>query len=235
MSSLQKHILLMLALSVAAFSHVTAQSRFWQEMNKGKKNFERGNYAKAIQHYENAVDLDSVNMRAHYSLGSAALYCDSINLALREFEKVAKGSNDNQLKSYAHHNSGVVYQTQAGFDERQDVKQEHLKMAIAQYRQSLRYNPQSDPTRYNLALCMKQLKDLEKQRPQEQPKPQEQKKEEKPQQSQKNPKQNPPDNQPPPPQQQDRQMLEYARRKEEQTRQRMQSSKAYAQPKSKNW
>lgn len=216
----------------------SAQSRFWQEMHKGQLNIERGRARQAMYHYERALAIDSTNMLAHYNFADAAMAMDSINLAMEEFGKVASTSKDRRLRYLSYHNRGVLLQAQAMQDQRQDLRNEHLRMAIDEYKRSLRLNPKSDPTRYNLALCLKLLKDGGGSTNPPKPDPQE-KKQDKPQ-----PKNQEADNQPKnpeqPPKQQpptrpQNQMMEYARRREQQTNKKVQGVK-YARPsKMKNW
>lgn len=182
-------------------------------------------------HYDRALQLDSTNMTAHFNLADAALACDSVDRALSEFAIVANRSQDTRLRHLAHHNMGVIYQAMAGLRPAEHVRQEYLKKAIEQYKQSLRLNPKSDPTRYNLALCLKQLKD-QNNKNEKQPTP--------PQKTEKDKKQPPeskPENQPqkpPKPEPQKNQMLEYAKRKEQNTRRKI--NQRYVQPpKTKNW
>lgn len=207
-----------------------SQSLFWQEMHKGRMNFQRGRAGQAMVHYDRALRLDSTNMTAHFNLADAALACDSVDRALSEYELVAKRSQDTHLRALSHHNMGVIYQAMAGLRSKEHVRQEYLKKAIAQYKQSLRLDPKSDPTRYNLALCMKQLKDENSNNNNQPTPPKSEKDKEQPPQSK-------PENQPqkpPQPSPQRSQMLEYAKRKEQNTRRKI--NRRYMQPpKTKNW
>ena len=57
----------------------------------------------------------------------------------------------------AFHNRGYIRQKMALADR--ERQQQLLRDAIEQYKQALRLNPRDNDTRYNLALCQKQLKD----------------------------------------------------------------------------
>ena len=100
------------------------------------------------------------------------------------FEQVTRFSSSAGLKARAYHNRGVIRQKSAAADP--EKKQQLLRDAIEQYKQSLRLNPHDENTRYNLALCQKQLKNDKNQnqpkpQPKPQPQPQSQKQNEKPQ------------------------------------------------------
>ncbi len=64
-----------------------------------------------------------------------------------QFENAGKTETSKLRKSKSYHNIGVICQSHQMFAE-----------AIDAYKESLRYNPGDDETRYNLALCQKQLK-----------------------------------------------------------------------------
>lgn len=232
---------LIVILGAISVHPAASQSRFWQEMHKGQLNFDRGRMRQAMRHYENALAIDSTNMLAHYNFADAAMALDSINLAMEEFGKVAGTSKDRRLRYLSYHNRGVLLQAQAMQDQRQDLRNEHLRMAIDEYKRSLRLNPKSDPARYNLALCLKLLKDGGGSPDRPQPKPQEKnqdKSESKPQpknQNDNNPPKDPRQPKQQPPARPHDQMMEYARRREQQTNKKVQGVK-YARPsKMKNW
>ena len=56
----------------------------------------------------------------------------------------------------AWHNRGYICQTAALHDAQK--QQQLLRQAIEHYKQALRLNPNDNDTRYNLALCQRQLK-----------------------------------------------------------------------------
>ena len=204
----------------------SAQNAFWQEMHKGEYNYKRGKNDRALFHYMRALRLDSTNMMACYNMGDAALACDSADLALKAFSKVASRSRDAHLRTLAFHNKGVIYQAMAMASKEQGQRNQLLYQAIDEYKRSLRLNPKSDPTRYNLAFCLKLLRDGGQDPKQPQPQQQEEKKEqEQEKQQDEKEKQQPPQPQKQPPQQPPRsqnQMMEYARRKEQETKKKMQ-------------
>ena len=219
----------------------SAQNAFWQEMHKGEYNYKRGKNDRALFHYMRALRLDSTNMMAYYNMGDAALACDSADLALKAFSKVASRSRDAHLRTLAFHNKGVIYQAMAMASKEQGQRNQLLYQAIDEYKRSLRLNPKSDPTRYNLALCLKLLRDSGEnpKQPQQQPQQQEDKKEQEQEKQQKEQeKQQPPQPQQQPPKQPPRsqnQMMEYARRKEQETKKKMQGVQQALPSRRKNW
>ncbi|MGN1241122.1 MAG: aerotolerance regulator BatC, partial [Alloprevotella sp.] len=61
---------------------------------------------------------------------------------------------------------GYIYQKQA--DTNAKEKQQLLRKAIEEYKNALRLRPNDDGTRYNLALCQKQLRDEQNKQDQQQ-------------------------------------------------------------------
>ena len=119
----------------------SAQNAFWQEMHKGEYNYKRGKNDRALFHYMRALRLDSTNMMAYYNMGDAALACDSADLALKAFSKVASSSRDAHLRTLAFHNKGVIYQAMAMASKEQGQRNQLLYQAIDEYKRSLRLNP----------------------------------------------------------------------------------------------
>lgn len=191
----------------------------WQEMNKGKSNFDRTALEKSVKYFERAVAMDSSDAKANYNLANAYLAIDSISLAQQYFNKSLVSTKDNSLNAKAYHNLGVIEQALASASKDKPAAQQNcLRKAIDNYKSSLRLNPQSEETRYNLALCLKQLKETKQEQQNDSSQQQQEKKEQKqiPQQKQND------------------QLMEYAKRKEKETREKMRAT--YVSPsKEKNW
>ena len=168
----------------------TAQTAEWQLMHRGNAAFRAHNYEAAATLYREALHHNPHNARALFNLGDTYLAkgdaraADSLYLEASRLEKNA------QVKSMAFHNRGYIRQKMALADR--ERQQQLLRDAIEQYKQALRLNPRDNDTRYNLALCQKQLKDSQqsqqqkkkkdKQQPQQQQKQQQQQQQEQTQQ-----------------------------------------------------
>lgn len=217
--------ILMLFISCLAFQGCSqdnddAKHEFWQEMNKGKANFDRAEFEKSVKHFERALALDSSDAKANYNLADAYLTVDSISLAQRHFEKSLAATKDKSLNAKSNHNLGVIEQALASASKDKPAAQQScLRKAIDYYKESLRLNPQSEETRYNLALCLKQLKETTQEQKNDSSQQQQQKRKEQKQTSQ---------------QKQNNQLMEYAKRKETETREKMRAT--YVSPsREKNW
>jgi Ca-activated chloride channel family protein len=73
------------------------------------------------------------------------------SLALIQFETAGKMETSKMRKAKVYHNIGVICQGHQMFSE-----------AVEAYKESLRNNPKDDETRYNLALCQRQMKNQKK-------------------------------------------------------------------------
>ena len=98
----------------------------------------------------------------------------------KRYETAAEHYNNAPIRSQANHNRGFIYQREALSEKNAERKRQLLQQAIACYKQALRDSPAQQPSRYNLALCQKQLKDLNDNQPQQQPQEEPQKQQQQP-------------------------------------------------------
>lgn len=158
----------------------TAQTAEWQLMHRGNAAFRAHNYDAAATLYREALHHNPHSARALFNLGDTYLAkgdaraADSLYLEASRLEKNA------QVKSMAFHNRGYIRQKMALSDRQR--QQQLLRDAIEQYKQALRLNPRDNDTRYNLALCQKQLKDSQQSQQQKKQDKQQQKQQEQTQQ-----------------------------------------------------
>ena len=152
-------------------------------MHRGNAAFRAHNYDAAATLYREALHHNPHSARALFNLGDTYLAkgdaraADSLYLEASRLEKNA------QVKSMAFHNRGYIRQKMALSDR--ERQQQLLRDAIEQYKQALRLNPRDNDTRYNLALCQKQLKDSQQsQQQKKQDKQQQQKQQQQKQQQQ---------------------------------------------------
>ena len=141
-------------------------------MHRGNAAFRAHNYDAAATLYREALHHNPHSARALFNLGDTYLAkgdaraADSLYLEASRLEKNA------QVKSMAFHNRGYIRQKMALADR--ERQQQLLRDAIEQYKQALRLNPRDNDTRYNLALCQKQLKDSQQSQQQKEKKDEQQ-------------------------------------------------------------
>ena len=112
----------------------------------GNRFYRDSTYAKAQVDYQKAIEKDASNPTAHYNLGNAFLAQGQPQEAMKNYESAIRLEKDKLRQSQSYHNAGVIFQSQ-----------KQLQQAIECYKDALRRNPKDDETRYNLALCQRQL------------------------------------------------------------------------------
>ena len=143
------------------YSLVTVgQTPEWKAVHKGNRAFEKKDYTSADLHYMNALKLGSAASTTLFNLGNVQLGMGNGQAALDYYEKAKHAAPvDTMLLSMMSHNQGYVYHASAMAQTDESQRQKSLHEAITHYKQALRLNPADDNTRYNLALCLKLLKD----------------------------------------------------------------------------
>lgn len=207
---------------------LSAQTNEWKLMHRGNSAFTSGNYDRAEKFYMDAVKKNPQNIRALFNLADTYLAKGDAHNADSLFAEVGKREANDQIRSMAFHNRGFIRQYMALSDE--ENQQQLLRDAIEQYKEALRLNPSDDDTRYNLALCQKQLKDSEQNPNQQQQQQQEQSQQDPSQQpaapEQEDSKQDP---------QQTEQYLNLSRQAEKRTLQKLKQSQPRQKKLDKNW
>ncbi len=142
-----------------------AQDEQWRLVHQGNRAFKEQEYRTAESYYNKALRLDTTNMRARFNLGNVYMTreCETANgnpdsAAVACYKTVCESEESSRFKALAYHNTGVVYQRQALELGERDPQQTALRAAIEAYKEALRNDPDSHSSRYNLALCQKQLK-----------------------------------------------------------------------------
>lgn len=127
-----------------------------QLIRHGNRLFREQKFEEAEATYRKAAAANPKNPEALYNLGCALMAQQKDSMAVQCFENGAKLQPDRERRAQAFHNMGVICQQKKMFSE-----------AVEAYKEALRNNPKDDETRYNLALCLKQLKNQPKQQNQQ--------------------------------------------------------------------
>ena len=228
------NLLTIFVLFILTGSTAFAQTESWTEMNRGQKHFNKGEWEAAEKCFDKALQLDSTNARARYNLGDTYLAQGDAENALKSYQRVAKEAkeNDKMLTSKSLHNMGVINQSAAGASKEPEMKQRMLQNAINNYKEALRLNPNADDSRYNMVLCMKQLQEQQQNQQQDQEKDDKSKNESEQKEQKPKPKDKDQDKQKENPQTQ--QLLNYARQKEQQAKEKM-KVQPVQRTRGKNW
>lgn len=228
-------ILVPLCFSLYA-SPAKAQTKIYRYTHIGNQNFHSNNPDKAAQYYLKVLKKDASNSRAMFNLANVYLTKGDIKAADSLYNRVAQADLNKQVRAMAWHNRGYISQSAAS--KSRDQQQQLLLNAIEQYKQSLRLNPHDERTRYNLALCQKQLKDNPQQNKQQnkqqnQKKQQEQNKQQNNNQKQPQQEQNQQNKQQE--QQQTQQYINLAKQAEKRALEKLKQHQPRQRAKGKNW
>lgn len=147
--------LIMLCLGAIA-TPMSAQTATYRLMHQGNALFRAGQYDRAEKYYLLVLKSQPHNSRAHFNLADTYLAKGNPGAADSLYNIVTQSEKNKQVRSMAWHNRGYICQTAALHDAQK--QQQLLRQAIEHYKQALRLNPNDNDTRYNLALCQRQLK-----------------------------------------------------------------------------
>lgn len=231
-----KHVCVCLMLFFFA-NPLEAQDVVYRYTHMGNKSFRAENVDKAEQYYLKVTKKNSNNTRALFNLADVYLAKGNVKVADSLFNHVAQQDGSRQVRAMAWHNRGYISQTAAL--KSRDQQQHLLQAAIEHYKQSLRYNPLDNRTRYNLALCQKQLKSMppqpnNKQQPKSNNKQQEKKQQDNKQQEN-NKQQNKQQNNQQQERQQTEQYINLAKQAEQRALQKLKQRQPAKRSLEKNW
>lgn len=209
-----------------------AQTRDYRLVHRGNQHFKAQRYDRAAASYLNALRRNPSNSRALFNLADTYLTRGNNHAADSLFARVVQLERSANVRAMAWHNRGYIAQSLALNNPEQ--RQQLLRQAIEHYKQALRLNPRDNDTRYNLALCQKQLKDShnqQKPQPKQQPKPQQQPKGGQQNKQQQQPQPQPRDND----RQQTEQYINLARQAERRALERLKNQQPRQKSLEKNW
>ena len=103
-----------------------------------------GNYRGALELYKLALEkYPDQTWPIKYNMAQCYRALDSSNLAIRNYQH-ARSKLDAELNSLAHNNEGVLH-----------TKGETRKLALEQFKEALKANPENEEARYNYELYVK--------------------------------------------------------------------------------
>ena len=137
------------------------------DLDEGNQAYQNKDYVKAEAGYRNALLKLPKSDIAGFNLGNSLYKQEKPEDAANQFEKAAQQAQTKEDKAKAFHNLGNC-----------QMQSKKVKEAAESYKKALRFNPNDDDTRYNLAVAQKILKEQENQQQQNQDQNQDQKNEE---------------------------------------------------------
>ena len=139
---------LMLVLATTA----TAQKEERNFIRRGNRQYADSAFVNADVSYRKAIEANPSSAIAMYNLGNTLTQQNKLEDAMKMYVDASKLETDKERLGQIYHNMGVILHSQ----------KEYAK-AIEAYKQSLRNEPHSNETKYNLALAQKMLKDQQQQ------------------------------------------------------------------------
>lgn len=161
--------------------------------NEGNKEYQAGDFNKAEERYENALEMNEDFIEAAYNLGNS--YQRQADNLAKQLESAATEEEKEQIKESFKVLNTKAADTYAKALENADDKSEksrlsynrgnallragELENSIDSYKEALRNNPADEDARYNLAYAKQMLKKQQEQQKKNQENKEEEKKEEK--------------------------------------------------------
>lgn len=141
------HALMFLLVPQMMFAQVKVQDK---NIANGNTLYEKQQFEKAAAEYQKSIEDKKSKTKepARFNLGNALFRGKNSEQAIKQFEFVGAKAKDKKMSAFAYHNAGNVMA--------QDQK---WQQAIEYYKVSLKKNPNSPETKYNLAYAKKKLQE----------------------------------------------------------------------------
>jgi Ca-activated chloride channel family protein len=120
-------------------------------IKQGNEAYEKKEYDKAIQDYQQASEKSPTNSTAQYNLGNAFYKSKKTDEAVQAYDNAVANADNKLDKSNSFYNKGVVLQNN-----------KKLPDCIDAYKNALKLNPQNEDARQNLQKALKQQKEEQK-------------------------------------------------------------------------
>lgn len=136
----------LLVLLIPQFASAQTQDK---NIYNGNQLYKQNQYEKAIAEYTKTLETKSSKSKepARFNMGNAYYNANKSDEALKQYELVGAKSKDKKVSAAAYHNAGNV-----------KARDKKWQEAINFYKASLKRNPSSQATKYNLAYAQKKLK-----------------------------------------------------------------------------
>ena len=119
-------------------------------LRSGNELYDEGEFEKAGEHYQKAIDANEESFKAYFNLGDALYEQKKDSLAIDHFKQAVTRAVNKNDRADAQYNLGNIA-----------LRQKKWQEAIDYYKQSLMNHAGNHKAQYNLSLAMKRLK-LEK-------------------------------------------------------------------------
>ncbi len=149
--------ILWIFVSLIALLHLKANAQNERKfIRSGNELFENEEYESSEVKYRKALSKKTESFEAAFNLGDALYKQKKYDEALKQFQNLALQEKDPERLGHLFHNMGNTLLESKKIDE-----------SIEAYKQSLRYNPNSKETKYNLEYARQMKKQQEQQQKQQ--------------------------------------------------------------------
>jgi Ca-activated chloride channel family protein len=143
-------IYLYILLLLTAYTCFAQKERY--ELREGNNLYFNGKYGASEKYYADALKKKNDYYKANFNLGDAYYKQGKMTDAIGQFDAFIKNTNNKDTLAKAFHNMGNSY-----------LKTKSYEDAIKAYKNSLKFNPKDEDTRYNLAYARKKMEEQKKQ------------------------------------------------------------------------
>lgn len=140
----------LLLISVSPFIAKAQKEKY--VLREGNNQYNNGRYAESEKYYSEALKDKNDYYKANFNLGDAYYKQGKMTDAIGQYDAFIKNTGNKDTLAKAFHNMGNAY-----------VKTKSYEDAIKAYKNSLKFNPKDEDTRYNLAWAQKKLAEQKKQ------------------------------------------------------------------------
>lgn len=143
-----RHLSILLLVFLLAFAPNDAQ--------KANEAYRQGDYARAAELYQNALESDPENPRLHFNLGNTLAKLGRTEEAVQAYERFKSLTDDPRQHALAEYNIGKLYSDS-----------EELDKAADHFKNALHHNPDDPDTRHNYELALRRQQQQEQQNQQQ--------------------------------------------------------------------
>ena len=153
-----KHILCVSVLLLASLTSVAQANR--QQLRKGNRDYNKGQYEQAEVKYSRALEHDSSDFRGQYNLANDLYRQEKYAEAANHYQQalMVPEIDDHQRAQTLHNQGNSLLKSALQSEEMQDLQQ-----AVDCYQNALKLEPKRDDTRYNLAYARRLLQQQQQQ------------------------------------------------------------------------
>ncbi|MFL5753004.1 MAG: tetratricopeptide repeat protein [Bacteroidia bacterium] len=121
-------------------------------LREGNDSYHGGKYKESEQYYLKAINKKQNYLKAQYNLGDSYYKQGKFSEAAGQFDNVISSSNNHDTLSKAFHNLGNA-----------NLRAKKYEDAVKAYKNSLKFSPKDEDTRYNLAYALQKMKEQQEQ------------------------------------------------------------------------